>query len=329
MNSKYESTAFEEWDDWCGPVDFDGISTHVPSTTVYDLPNDRRSQLPVHLPTESLGQHANFVSGAHGTYFESYSSYGYIPQHLSGQGMPWPASTTPPDAGLLSSPSASPTQGPYSGHVQNTGASPWSAYDQQHEQAHSLMNLEITRRASDPVEASPSWLGAHMEPGPRIPTSDNAIARTDPPPQQTSDEAIPRRQNPKFVNDQYTARWVRGDGTEREGWCGLCSSWHKLKDSAYWYHMHYTHGISYTTGKEFDKPVEWRPANSAAGAEALCGGCRQWIYIGRHDGGKWKTPYYRHAYRCQTKNKANGQSIRNRPKSTSPRRSAAKQVKRL
>lgn len=109
----------------------------------------------------------------------------------------------------------------------------------------------------------------------------------------------------------------------------LMISRHKLKDSAYWYHMHYTHGISYTTGKEFDKPVEWRPANSAAGAEALCGGCRQWIYIGRHDGGKWKTPYYRHAYRCQTKNKANGQSIRNRPKSTSPRRSAAKQVKRL
>ncbi|CAK1355291.1 unnamed protein product [Cercospora beticola] len=53
-------------------------------------------------------------------------------------------------------------------------------------------------------------------------------------------ELMPRRQSPRFAGDEYTARWVRGYGTDRAGWCGFCSSWHKLKDSAYWYHMHYS-----------------------------------------------------------------------------------------
>lgn len=41
------------------------------------------------------------------------------------------------------------------------------------------------------------------------------------------------RQKPRFAGDLYTALWVRGEGTERAGWCGFCSTWHKLKDSAY------------------------------------------------------------------------------------------------
>lgn len=54
------------------------------------------------------------------------------------------------------------------------------------------------------------------------------------------DEPTPRRQTPRFAGDEYTARWVRGEGINRAGWCGMCSSWHRLKDSAYWYHMHYS-----------------------------------------------------------------------------------------
>lgn len=42
------------------------------------------------------------------------------------------------------------------------------------------------------------------------------------------------QQDPRFDGDLYTASWVRGEGAERAGWCGYCSSWLKLKDSAYW-----------------------------------------------------------------------------------------------
>lgn len=50
------------------------------------------------------------------------------------------------------------------------------------------------------------------------------------------------RQKPRFAGDLYTALWVRGEGTERAGWCGFCSTWHKLKDSAY-----VSHHLSSTT----------------------------------------------------------------------------------
>lgn len=42
-------------------------------------------------------------------------------------------------------------------------------------------------------------------------------------------------QSPRFEGDLYTAPFIKGEGVERAGWCGFCSSWHKLKDSAYWY----------------------------------------------------------------------------------------------
>jgi hypothetical protein len=39
---------------------------------------------------------------------------------------------------------------------------------------------------------------------------------------------------PRFSGDLYTARYVVGKGIDREGWCGYCCSWYRLKDSAYW-----------------------------------------------------------------------------------------------
>lgn len=44
-----------------------------------------------------------------------------------------------------------------------------------------------------------------------------------------------QKQAPRFEGDLYAAPYVKGEGVERAGWCGFCSSWHKLKDSAYWY----------------------------------------------------------------------------------------------
>jgi hypothetical protein len=44
-----------------------------------------------------------------------------------------------------------------------------------------------------------------------------------------------QRQDPRSEGDLYTAPFIKGEGVERMGWCSFCSSWHKLKDSAYWY----------------------------------------------------------------------------------------------
>ena len=59
---------------------------------------------------------------------------------------------------------------------------------------------------------------------------DSLTIRTDPP----NTEGL-QRQSLRFEGDLYTAVWVRGEGIERAGWCGFCSSWHKLKDSAFWF----------------------------------------------------------------------------------------------
>ena len=56
--------------------------------------------------------------------------------------------------------------------------------------------------------------------------------RLDPPTSQVGGKL--RQQSPRFKDDLYTATWVRGEGAQRAGWCGYCSSWHTLKDSAYW-----------------------------------------------------------------------------------------------
>ena len=124
-------------------------------------------------------------------------------------------------------------------------------------------------------------------------------SRANPPSTHDDTGQLLQKQTPKFAGDLYTALWIRGEGTERAGWCGFCCKWYKLKDSAYWYHLHYSHGISCATGQPLDRPRElrWRPATS--GYEALCGNCAEWVSIGK--GQKVCTTYFRHAYKCATK----------------------------
>lgn len=47
---------------------------------------------------------------------------------------------------------------------------------------------------------------------------------------------IPQRRNLKDPNHLYMPRWIRGDGKQREGWCGACrpGKWLSLKRSTYW-----------------------------------------------------------------------------------------------
>lgn len=65
------------------------------------------------------------------------------------------------------------------------------------------------------------------------------LPRHDPPTLHAPDGQPLQKLTPRFEGDLYQALWIRGEGAFREGWCGHCPSWHKLKDSAYWYvHAH-------------------------------------------------------------------------------------------
>lgn len=76
------------------------------------------------------------------------------------------------------------------------------------------------------VRVAPEQLHAHF-PKPTLP-------RKDPPCLCDDDGQLLQKQNPRFDGDLYASLWIRGEGVSREGWCGFCASWHRLKDSAYW-----------------------------------------------------------------------------------------------
>ena len=125
------------------------------------------------------------------------------------------------------------------------------------------------------------------------------------------------QQMPRFEGDLYTARWIRGEGADRAGWCGFCRTWLNMKDSTYvsytttslyykltndivqWYHMHNTHGISYSTGRHLAPPVATRSTSSSW--QVLCGGCDQWLCLTNKDAHRARTTYFRHAYKCHTR----------------------------
>lgn len=141
-----------------------------------------------------------------------------------------------------------------------------------------------------------------------------------------NDPLHPRQQSSRWIGDLYTPTYVRGDGSNRAGWCGHCASWLTLKDSAYWYHMHFAHGISCATGAYLPNPARQRPTLGAArgvgDTEALCGGCSRWVLVVA--GEKGRTAWYRRAYRCLLK--APAARERRRGKSASPRKVAARPV---
>jgi hypothetical protein len=151
-----------------------------------------------------------------------------------------------------------------------------------------------------------------------------------------------QRQAPRFEGDLYTAPYIKGEGVERAGWCGFCSSWHKLKDSAYWYvvtclqpqheirlfinsfyryHMHYTHGVSCLTGHQLTGPQKMQWNLQFNGWQALCARCNTWLTLGRGDKAA-KTAYYRHAYQCQVRTIPQSERTGGLRKSRSPRRLA-------
>ncbi|KAK5173773.1 uncharacterized protein LTR77_002454 [Saxophila tyrrhenica] len=127
-----------------------------------------------------------------------------------------------------------------------------------------------------------------------------------------NDERI-QQQRARFDGDQYTAAWTRGQGTDRAGWCGFCSTWHKMKDSAYWYHMHYSHGISYATGQPFQPPKATQWNDKSNSVKVQCATCDEWLILG--SGSRARTSYFRHAYKCEAK-KSGGRTSSSRSRSS-------------
>lgn len=58
-------------------------------------------------------------------------------------------------------------------------------------------------------------------------------------------------------------RITRGTGYRKEARCEICEmqgihSWFRLKQSSYWYHMNFIHGINSQNGRPFDLPIGYR-----------------------------------------------------------------------
>ncbi|CEP10952.1 hypothetical protein [Parasitella parasitica] len=112
---------------------------------------------------------------------------------------------------------------------------------------------------------------ANEEDYPDMSARDVDAARTDP-------EARPRKQKLRFAGDKYTPQWVRYNGQSKEGLCDTCKpgKWLQLKNSAYWYHKQFFHGISSVSGKEFVQPLETRWVDQDL-VEGLCHQCHTWV----------------------------------------------------
>jgi hypothetical protein len=66
--------------------------------------------------------------------------------------------------------------------------------------------------------------------------------RCDPP---DSEQVSAYQKLPRSTDDRYTPRWIRDADAGREGYCGFCDKWLDMKTSAFWYHMHFSHGKSF------------------------------------------------------------------------------------
>ena len=138
----------------------------------------------------------------------------------------------------------------------------------------------------------------------------------------------PRPTKRRFAEDLYSPAVVRGKGYWKEGLCALCPTpaWFKIKQSAYWYHMNFTHGISAMTGRPYEMPSQYQVCPLSGGevafkcrdtpqacsevqVEGLCGCCGEWIsivVIPRH---KSSLPFsafnhsawYKHSQKCHQK----------------------------
>ncbi|KAF9964024.1 hypothetical protein BGZ70_007017, partial [Mortierella alpina] len=107
-----------------------------------------------------------------------------------------------------------------------------------------------------------------------------------------------RKQKLRYEGDQYTPQWVRNAGQAKEGFCDTCvpGKWLQLKNSAFWYHKQFFHGISSVSGKLFANPIQTRQMEQDD-IEGLCHQCNEWIPISNHKRQN-SMLWYRHAHKC-------------------------------
>ncbi|KAG0139208.1 hypothetical protein CROQUDRAFT_111710 [Cronartium quercuum f. sp. fusiforme G11] len=100
---------------------------------------------------------------------------------------------------------------------------------------------------------------------------------------------VPWQQELRCDEDLYTPIWCRGQNDKKEGFCDMCEggAWFRLKNSAYWYHKQYFHGVSSTTGHYFFPPRETKRGFSSANRQqilGLCHECNEWVGYAAVDG---------------------------------------------
>ncbi|GAA5884040.1 hypothetical protein JCM6882_002112 [Rhodosporidiobolus microsporus] len=123
----------------------------------------------------------------------------------------------------------------------------------------------------------------------------------------------PVEQKLRFEEDQYTPAWVRFEKTKKEGWCALCpgdGKWLQLKNSAYWYHRQFIHGVSSSSGHYFLPPLELRKEGENGRVIGLCHGCAEWHPYqssgknnnssGRVGNDRPPSQWFHHAHKCHT-----------------------------
>ncbi|GAA6041418.1 hypothetical protein JCM8097_005241 [Rhodosporidiobolus ruineniae] len=147
---------------------------------------------------------------------------------------------------------------------------------------------------------------------PSTATSPFAVCHRDPPQEDFDNPppgGMPYEQKLRFEEDQYTPKWVRFEKTNKEGWCALCpggGKWLQLKNSAFWYHRQFIHGVSSSSGHYFLPPLELRQEGDNGRVLGLCHSCAEWHpYQSSSKGGssssaKPPSQWFHHAHKCHT-----------------------------
>ncbi|KAJ1897336.1 hypothetical protein LPJ81_004560 [Coemansia sp. IMI 209127] len=173
--------------------------------------------------------------------------------------------------------------------------------------------------ASAPIPAIPGVTVSPKEKPRRLSVPDLAPTRENDDGEEEEEEegrggpkARPRRQKVRFNDDMYTPMWVRGNGQQKEGFCDTCAAgkWLQLKNSAFWYHKQFFHGISSVSGRPFVRPLQVRHYDADI-IEGLCHQCHQWVHIAnakRRNSVLW----FRHAHKCHVYHKPKHDSNENK-----------------
>eukprot|EP00835_Amoeboradix_gromovi_P001006 NODE_39_length_29903_cov_0.529057.p7 type:complete len:375 gc:universal NODE_39_length_29903_cov_0.529057:2574-1450(-) len=100
------------------------------------------------------------------------------------------------------------------------------------------------------------------------------------------------------ADDLYTPKYTRFSGAQKEGYCDLCSpgKWLKMKNSTFWYHKQFFHGISHKTCTWFDSPSETRMNKDVP--EGKCHKCVDWIPLLKQKRKNGNINWFHHAASC-------------------------------